>query len=64
MFHEQSLVANGALASYGLSYHEIGRMSAKYVHRVLSGTSPRNLPIESVHKLELVINLKTPSSSA
>jgi putative ABC transport system substrate-binding protein len=59
MFHEGSLAAQGGLASYGLNYHEVGRMSAKYVHRVLSGTPPRDLPIETVHKLELVINLKT-----
>ena len=48
MFHEQSLVAKGALASYGQSYYEIGRLSAKYVQKVLSGTpsarpSDRNL---------------------
>ena len=31
MFQEQSLVAKGGLASYGQSYYEIGRLSAKYV---------------------------------
>jgi putative ABC transport system substrate-binding protein len=58
MFHEGSLVSQGGLASYGLSFHEIGRMSAKYVQRVLTGTHPRELPVEAVHKLELIINLK------
>lgn len=58
MFHEGSLVAQGGLASYGLSFREIGRMSAKYVQRVLTGTHPRGLPVETVHKLELVFNLK------
>jgi len=58
MFHEGSLVAQGGLASYGLSFHEIGRMSARYVRRVLTGTHPRELPVETVHKLELVFNLK------
>src|SRR6266700_3782997 len=59
MFNESGLVAQGALVSYGVSYHEIGRLSAKYVQRVLAGTSPRNLPVESLSRLELAINLKT-----
>jgi len=59
MFHEQSLVAKGALASYGQSYHEIGRLSAKYVQRVLSGTHPRDLRVETVDNVELAINLQT-----
>lgn len=59
MFHEQSLVERGGLASYGLSFREIGRMSAKYVHRILAGAQPRDLPVERVHRLELVLNLRT-----
>ena len=58
MFQEQSLVDKGALASYGHSYHEIGRLSAKYVRKVLSGTNPRDLKIETFDDVELVINLK------
>ncbi len=59
MFNESGLVDQGALVSYGVSYHEIGRLSAKYVQRVLAGTSPRNLPVESLSRLELAVNLKT-----
>jgi len=33
MGYEQSLVVQGALVSYGVSYYEIGRLSAKYVQR-------------------------------
>ena len=57
--YEQSLVAQGALVSYGVSYYEIGRLSAKYVQRVLTGTSPQNLPVESISRLGLAVNLKT-----
>jgi ABC-type uncharacterized transport system substrate-binding protein len=39
--------------------HEAGRLSARYVQRILAGTSPKDLAVESVHKLELVINLRT-----
>jgi putative ABC transport system substrate-binding protein len=37
MFSEQSLVAMGGLASYGQNFHEVGRLSAKYVQKVLTG---------------------------
>ena len=57
--YEQSLVAQGALVSYGVSYYEIGRLSAKYVQRVLTGTSPQNLPVESVSRFVMAVNLKT-----
>ena len=59
MFQERSLVAKGALASYGQNYYEIGRVSAKYVQRVLSGAQPRDLKVETVDDVELVINLQT-----
>jgi putative ABC transport system substrate-binding protein len=59
MFQEQSLVTKGALASYGQNYYEIGRVSAKYVQRVLSGVQPRDLKVETVDDVELVINLQT-----
>ena len=59
MFDEAFSVAQGGLASYGISYYEAGRLSAKYVRRILTGTSPRELAVETLHKLEFVINLKT-----
>jgi putative ABC transport system substrate-binding protein len=59
MFHEPSLVAKGALASYGQNYYEVGRASAKYVQRVLNGTHPRDLRVETIENIELAINLKT-----
>ena len=59
MFLEPSLVAQGALASYGVSYHEAGRLLAKYVQRVLAGTSPRHLPVEMLSKFGLAVNLRT-----
>jgi putative ABC transport system substrate-binding protein len=59
MFHEPSFAARGALVAYGVSYYEVGRLSAKYVQRVLTGTKPRNLPVESFRTLGFVLNLKT-----
>ena len=59
MFSEQSLVAMGGLASYGQNFHEIGRLSAKYVQKVMTGAHPQDLRVETVDKFELIMNLKT-----
>jgi len=59
MFQDESLVAQGGLASYGQNFQEIGRLAAKYVQRVLSGTSPKDLRIETIENTDLAINLKT-----
>src|SRR5215510_8409297 len=59
MFQEQSLVAAGGLASYGQNFREVGRMSAKYVQKVLAGTRPQDLRVETADKFEMAINLKT-----
>ena len=59
MFHEYSLAAKGALASYGQSLHELGHLSAKHVQRVLAGTRPKDLPVENYDRIELALNLRT-----
>jgi putative tryptophan/tyrosine transport system substrate-binding protein len=59
MFADPSLAAQGALVGYGVSYHEVGRLSAKYVQRVLTGTSPQDLPVESLSRVALAVNLET-----
>src|SRR5712691_6261966 len=59
MFNDKRSATKGALASYGVSYYTIGRLSAKHVQRVLLGTDPGNLPVEQIDRLYFVINLKT-----
>jgi putative ABC transport system substrate-binding protein len=59
IFGETDFAKNGALAGYGVSYHEVGRLSAKYVQRVLAGASPKTMPVESLSRVELIVNLKT-----
>ena len=59
MFTNHSSVIKGGLASYSVSRHEVGRVSAKYVQRILAGVKPQDLPVEGVDKIDLVINLKT-----
>jgi putative ABC transport system substrate-binding protein len=59
MFSEQNLVAMGGLASYGQNFHETGRLSARYVQKIMTGAQPGDLRVEVVDKFELIINLKT-----
>jgi putative ABC transport system substrate-binding protein len=59
MFLDGSSVIKGGLASYAVSFHELGRLSAKYVQRILNGVRPKDLPVEAVRKIDLVINLNT-----
>jgi putative ABC transport system substrate-binding protein len=59
MTQSQTLVERGALASYGVDYHEIGRDSAKNVQRMLRGAPPGDLPVETVSRLAFVLNRRT-----
>ncbi len=56
--HIRSLAERGALASYGINTYEIGRQAARLADKVLNGTRPADIPIETPRKLELVINLR------
>lgn len=59
MFSDPQLVSQGALAGYGVSRHEQGRLMAKYVQRVLAGARPKDLPVETFSRYELGVNLQT-----
>jgi putative ABC transport system substrate-binding protein len=58
MLYEPGAVAKGGLATYSADFKEVGRLSAKYVRRVLAGASPADLPVEGIDKVSFVINLK------
>lgn len=54
-----SLTEAGGLISYAPDIAAIFRRSAYYVHRILKGAKPGELPVELASTVELVINLRT-----
>jgi putative tryptophan/tyrosine transport system substrate-binding protein len=53
-----AFVDAGGLTSYGADGPALFRLSAKFVHRILQGAQPNDLPIEQPTKFELAVNLK------
>jgi ABC-type uncharacterized transport system substrate-binding protein len=47
------------LISYGTDLAESFRAAASYVHRIIRGEMPANLPVQAPTKFSLVINLRT-----
>ena len=59
MYQEKEWVAAGGLLSYGPSSPDLFRQGALYVHKILQGAKPADLPIEQPTRFDLAINVKT-----
>ena len=58
MYQVRENVVAGGLMSYGPSLPDLFRRGAGYVHKILQGTRPADLPVERPTKFELIVNLK------
>jgi putative ABC transport system substrate-binding protein len=45
--------------SYGPNYVDLFRRAGDYVHRILQGAKPGEMPVEQPTRFELVLNLTT-----
>lgn len=52
-------VTRGGLLSYGPSYYSQGVQAARIVAKVMKGSSPSDLPVETTGEFELAVNLNT-----
>ena len=59
LYPEREYAESGGVMSYGAYVPDNFRAAAGYVHRILKGENPADLPIQEPVKVELIINLKT-----
>ncbi|MEG1621208.1 MAG: ABC transporter substrate-binding protein [Oscillospiraceae bacterium] len=55
---EEALIANGALATYGINYYNLGVQTGKQAAKILRGEAkPADMPIEYIEETNLTIDL-------
>jgi len=59
VYSTRDFVRSGGLMSYGPSYVDLFRRAGDYVHRILQGRKPGDIPVEQPTRFELVLNLTT-----
>jgi putative tryptophan/tyrosine transport system substrate-binding protein len=59
VYSSLGFVGSGALISYGVDGIDQFPQAAGYVHRILKGEKPADLPVQAPTKYQLVVNLKT-----
>ena len=48
----------GALMAYGADYYDVGAQAARQAAKILTGTPPRDVPVEGANKIKMAINGK------
>ncbi|MEQ8200639.1 MAG: ABC transporter substrate-binding protein [Syntrophomonadaceae bacterium] len=55
---ESNTVENGAIATVGIDYYKLGRMTGEMAVRVLKGEKPQDMAIQQQQGSDLILNLK------
>lgn len=54
---EDTMISKGAIATYGVNYNELGKMTARQAVKILKGEStPASMPIEYLENPKLYLN--------
>jgi putative ABC transport system substrate-binding protein len=59
IYSNRHYVISGGLMSYGPDYREQYRIAAHYIHRILLGAKPADLPVQAASRYETVLSIKT-----
>jgi putative ABC transport system substrate-binding protein len=59
IYNAREHVEAGGLMSYGPNFPDLYRRAAEFVHKILRGTKPADLPVEQPTRFDLVVNLTT-----
>jgi putative ABC transport system substrate-binding protein len=59
MFQDRDSVMAGGLMAYGASFPDMFRQGAFFAQKILRGTPPADLPVQTPQRFQLVINMKT-----
>lgn len=59
VYSDTDAIEEGGLVGYAASNTEMWRNAAKFVHRILQGANPGDLPIEQPTRMEMLLNLRT-----
>ena len=63
MCFRPSMARQGCLMSYGADRGALYRHAATFVHKILQGAKPSDLPIQQATKFNFAVNLKTAKGS-
>jgi putative ABC transport system substrate-binding protein len=55
----RSFAVEGGLMVYGIDQNDVFKQAAMYIHRILKGEKPGDLPVQAPNTFELIINRKT-----
>jgi putative ABC transport system substrate-binding protein len=58
IYEAKEIVLAGGLMSYAPNHEDLYRRAAYFVHRILTGTRPTELPVERPMRAEFIINVK------
>lgn len=56
---EKGQVGKGALATYGISYYELGRITATQAVEIFEGGNPAEMPVKTQTEFEMTVNEDT-----